>query len=86
MVDRLFSDAGLAALYDLFYPWQRGGDFDFYLPLVMSAKAVLDVGCGTGALLRGARQAGHRGRLCGLDPAGGMWSKPVSGRTSSGSG
>ena len=38
----------------------------------MSAEAVLDVGCGTGALLHGARAAGHTGRLCGLDPAGGM--------------
>ncbi len=72
VVDRLFSDAGLAALYDAFCPWGARGDFDFYLPLVMSAEAVLDVGCGTGALLHGAREAGHAGRLCGLDPAGGM--------------
>jgi SAM-dependent methyltransferase len=34
----------------------------------MAARSVLDVGCGTGALLRRARQAGHAGRLCGLDP------------------
>jgi ubiquinone/menaquinone biosynthesis C-methylase UbiE len=39
---------------------------------VMSAKAVLDVGCGTGALLHRARIEGHKGRLCGLDPARGM--------------
>lgn len=38
----------------------------------MSAAAVLDVGCGTGAPLHGARWAGHTGRLCGLDPADGM--------------
>jgi ubiquinone/menaquinone biosynthesis C-methylase UbiE len=38
----------------------------------MAAKSVLDVGCGTGALLHAARKAGHRGRLCGLDPAVGM--------------
>jgi SAM-dependent methyltransferase len=38
----------------------------------MSARAVLDVGCGTGALLRLARETGHTGRLCGLDPAQGM--------------
>jgi SAM-dependent methyltransferase len=72
VVDRLFSDAGLAALYDLFCPWGERGDFDFYLPLVMAARSVLDVGCGTGLLLHGARQAGHTGRLCGLDPAAGM--------------
>ncbi len=72
MVDRLFEDAGLAALYDQFCPRGQRADFDFYLPLVMSASAVLDVGCGTGAMLQEARDAGHSGRLCGLDPASGM--------------
>jgi SAM-dependent methyltransferase len=38
----------------------------------MSAGSVLDVGCGTGALLKEARDSGHAGRLCGLDPAAGM--------------
>ncbi|MDE2824032.1 MAG: methyltransferase domain-containing protein, partial [Chloroflexota bacterium] len=47
-------------------------DFGFYLPLVMSARSVLDVGCGTGELLHLAREAGHTGRLCGLDPAAAM--------------
>ena len=72
MVDRQFSDAGLAALYDAFCPWDERRDLAFYLPLVMSAGAVLDVGCGTGALLHRARESGHSGRLCGLDPADGM--------------
>ena len=72
MVDRLFSEPSLALLYDLFCPWEPRSDFSFYLPLVMSAEAVLDVGCGTGALLHGAREAGHTGRLCGLDPADAM--------------
>ncbi|WP_443073137.1 class I SAM-dependent methyltransferase [Streptomyces sp. S465] len=36
------------------------------------ARSVLDVGCGTGALLRRAREDGHTGRLCGLDPGAGM--------------
>jgi SAM-dependent methyltransferase len=71
-VDRQFADASLAALYDLFCPFEPRGDFGFYLPLVMSAEAVLDVGCGTGALLHRARETGHTGRLCGLDPAVGM--------------
>lgn len=70
MVDRLFSDTRLPRLYDVLNPW--GPSDDFYLELVMSAEAVLDVGCGTGALLHGARKAGHAGRLCGLDPAGAM--------------
>jgi SAM-dependent methyltransferase len=72
VVDRLFADDELAALYDLFSPWERRDDLHFYMDLVMAAGSVLDVGCGTGALLHGAREAGHTGRLCGLDPAAGM--------------
>jgi SAM-dependent methyltransferase len=72
MIERQFTEDSLAALYDAFHPPARRDDFAFYLPLVMSARAVLDVGCGTGALLRLARESGHTGRLCGLDPAPGM--------------
>jgi ubiquinone/menaquinone biosynthesis C-methylase UbiE len=70
VVDRLFSEPGLAELYDAFCEGRP--DFSFYLPLVTSAETVLDVGCGTGELLRLARRAGHTGRLCGLDPADAM--------------
>ncbi|MCI2416037.1 class I SAM-dependent methyltransferase [Saccharopolyspora sp. K220] len=70
MVDRQFADPSIARLYDSFCAGRR--DFDFYLPLVMSARSVLDVGCGTGQLLRLARERGHAGRLCGLDPAAAM--------------
>ncbi|MBS0472198.1 MAG: class I SAM-dependent methyltransferase [Proteobacteria bacterium] len=70
MPDHLFADPELAALYD---PMCAGrADFDFYLPLAMAAPSVLDIGCGTGELLIRAREAGHRGRLAGLDPAPGM--------------
>ena len=61
-----YSDEEAAALYDLLNPW--GPSDDFYLALVMEARSVLDVGCGTGALLHRAREAGHTGRLCGVDP------------------
>ncbi|GAA2451622.1 class I SAM-dependent methyltransferase [Streptomyces macrosporus] len=71
MADRLFTDPSLAALYDVICA-ERSDFDDFYLPLVMSARSVLDVGCGTGQLLRRAREAGHPGRLCGLDPAEAM--------------
>ena len=66
----VFSDADAAALYDLLNPWDpdRRPDDRFYFPLVMDAESVLDVGCGTGAMLHLARERGHRGRLVGLDP------------------
>ncbi|MFJ5529895.1 class I SAM-dependent methyltransferase [Streptomyces sp. NPDC093261] len=70
MVHRSFSDVTLAGLYDALNAW--GPSDDFYLGLVMSARSVLDVGCGTGALLARAREAGHDGQLCGLDPAAAM--------------
>ncbi|MFJ3774039.1 class I SAM-dependent methyltransferase [Streptomyces sp. NPDC090075] len=70
MVDHSFADLSLAALYESLNPWGPGDDF--YLDLVMSAGSVLDVGCGTGRLLRRARGEGHEGRLMGLDPAAAM--------------
>ena len=72
MVDRQFSEPHLAALYDPQFGREDRDDFRFYLPLIMAAGAVLDVGCGTGALLHWARESGHTGRLTGLDPAEGM--------------
>ncbi|MFF4649529.1 class I SAM-dependent methyltransferase [Streptomyces sp. NPDC001380] len=70
MPDLAFSDPDLAALYDVLNPWRPCDDF--HLGLVMPAASVLDVGCGTGALLRRAREEGRTGRLCGLDPAAAM--------------
>jgi SAM-dependent methyltransferase len=70
VVDALFAEPYLASLYDRLCANRR--DEDYYLNLIASAARVLDVGCGTGALLHQARQAGHRGRLCGLDPAEAM--------------
>ena len=70
MADLIFADAELAALYDRMNLGRA--DFDFYMPMVMAAASVLDVGCGTGSMLHEARTAGHTGRLCGLDPAPGM--------------
>jgi SAM-dependent methyltransferase len=72
MIDRHYTDPSLAEMYDAICGREGRADFNFYLPLVMSAEAVLDVGCGTGALLHWARESGHTGRLCGLDPADGM--------------
>ncbi|WP_159943972.1 MULTISPECIES: class I SAM-dependent methyltransferase [unclassified Nocardiopsis] len=72
MVDRHFSEPDLAELYDYFSFWRCSPQDDFYLDLVMDARAVLDVGCGTGKLQRVARERGHTGRLVGLDPADAM--------------
>ncbi|MFL1378670.1 class I SAM-dependent methyltransferase [Nocardiopsis protaetiae] len=65
-----YDDPAVAALYDFFNPWAPCDDF--YLDLVMNAPAALDVGCGTGLILRTARERGHTGRLIGLDPADAM--------------
>ncbi|GAA2149148.1 class I SAM-dependent methyltransferase [Kitasatospora kazusensis] len=66
----MLSDADNAALYDVLNPWDpaRSPCDAFYSGLVLAADTVLDVGCGTGGMLRQARAAGHRGRLVGLDP------------------
>ncbi|GAA1077056.1 class I SAM-dependent methyltransferase [Nocardiopsis metallicus] len=62
----MYSDDDLAALYDALNTWAPCDDF--YLSHVMAADAVLDVGCGTGMILRRAREQGHSGRLSGIDP------------------
>lgn len=71
MPDLMYADARLAALYDRLYP-PTADSLGFYLPMIMAAQSVLDVGCGTGALLAAAREGGYAGRLCGLDPAEAM--------------
>ena len=58
-----YSDQEVAALYGILNPWSQSDDF--YLGLVMNARAALDVGCGTGVILHSARLDGHTGRLCG---------------------
>jgi ubiquinone/menaquinone biosynthesis C-methylase UbiE len=65
-----YDDVEEARLYDVQNQW--GPSDEFYLRLVQAAGAVLDVGCGTGTLLKRARRDGHRGRLVGLDPGSGM--------------
>lgn len=72
MVDRLFADSYLSGVYDAWHSRVERDDYDFYLPYVLAADSVSDVGCGTGTLLHEARKAGHAGRLCGVDPAAGM--------------
>lgn len=71
-VDEHFSNLQLAEFYDAWHPPAERDDYAFYLELLAAAPRVLDVGCGTGSLLGLARNAGHTGRLAGVDPAPGM--------------
>ncbi|HEY3504344.1 MAG TPA: class I SAM-dependent methyltransferase [Actinocatenispora sp.] len=66
----MYTDADAAALYDLTNPWdpEHYPSDRFYQRLVLDAPSVLDVGCGTGAMLHLARVQGHTGRLAGIDP------------------
>ncbi len=72
VADAIVEDLRLAQVYDPLDPDRS--DLDVYVALAgeLAARSVLDVGCGTGALLHRAREAGHVGRLVGLDPAKGM--------------
>ncbi len=62
----MYSDDDVAALYDVLSGWGPGDDL--YLALALDSPSVLDVGCGTGRVLHRVREAGHGGRLCGVDP------------------
>jgi SAM-dependent methyltransferase len=70
IIDRPYEDPVLAGLYDVLNTWGPGDDY--YVELVMSAHSVLDLGCGTGQLLRRAAADGHSGVLVGVDPAAAM--------------
>jgi SAM-dependent methyltransferase len=70
IIDRPYEHPVLAGLYDVLNPWGPGDAY--YLELVMSARSVLDLGCGTGQLLRRAAANGHSGPLVGVDPAAAM--------------
>lgn len=65
-----YDDPVLAGMYDEINTWRA--DNEFYVELMLAADSVLDVGCGTGVMLHAARDRGHTGRLCGLDPAKAM--------------
>jgi SAM-dependent methyltransferase len=45
VTNSLFDDPRYAACYDAFFPWDERDDFQFYLPLILKARSVLDIGC-----------------------------------------
>ena len=65
--DDLYNDPGLAQFYDLENGW--GLDFDYCLQLADEARAVLDLGCGTGQL---AASLADGRTVVGVDPAAAM--------------
>lgn len=64
---RLYEDANLAQFYDLENAWR--GDLDTCIDMAAEAQSLLDLGCGTGALV--ARLAPHM-PTTGVDPAAAM--------------
>ena len=72
MADPLFIEPRFTELYGAQCAWARRPEYGFYMERVMAAESVLDVGTGTGELLHMARDAGHTGRLCGIDPSEAM--------------
>jgi SAM-dependent methyltransferase len=79
IIDRAYGDPRLAALYDTINTWGPGDDY--YLELIGSARSVLDLGCGTGQLLRRAAADGHPGALVGVDVAAAMLAEAARGET-----
>jgi SAM-dependent methyltransferase len=67
---REFSDPRLAVVYDALGP--ERADTDFYLALAaeLTARSVIDLGCGTGLLACELAQRGHS--VIGVDPAAAM--------------
>ncbi len=65
-----FTEDDVAALYDQMYAWRPdpGTSEAFYTQAAFAASSVLDVGCGSGMMLHHLREAGHTGRLVGIDP------------------
>jgi len=69
-VDAAYADPRLASLYDELNPWGRSDSY--YLHLIKEARSVLDLGCGTGLLLRRAASEGYGEVLVGVDAADAM--------------
>jgi len=67
---RSYVDPVLVGLYDAVNP--SGQREDYYLKLIMSARAVLDLGCGTGRLLKRAARVGNLRALIGVDHGSSM--------------
>ena len=67
VADRLYRDPDLVRFYDVENGW--GPDFDYCRRLAEAARAVLDLGCGTGLLAAGLAEGRD---VVGVDPAAAM--------------
>lgn len=78
-LDLHYADPRLVALYDLDNP--AGADTRFYLDLAaeVSARQIIDLGCGTGLLTRALARTGVQ--VVGVDPAPAMlaWARQQPG-------
>lgn len=69
MPDEIYTDARLAAVYEIFNP--PAADTEFFVDLAGETPCrVLDMGCGTGQQARAFAQRGHR--VTGADPSAAM--------------
>lgn len=67
-----FSDSRLVASYDALNALGQDGEFFCRLASELSAKTIIDLGCGTGLLTCELAKRGHT--MIGVDPAAGMLS------------
>lgn len=65
-----FSDPRLVASYDALNALGKDSEFFCELASKLSAKTIIDLGCGTGLLTCELAKRGHR--MIGIEPAGGM--------------
>lgn len=70
ITSKQFSDQRLAAAYDSLNALGQDGEFFYKLMEKLSAKTIIDLGCGTGLLTSELAKRGHK--MIGIEPAAAM--------------